>query len=127
MSNGTALLNQVCTFGELDIASAETTLDDAGISYNQFSEYLENYLKSTDTSFLDIDICGQVYEFLFHLVCEELKDILGDDLRNVTNIYIYHNFMCTDFDNYKEANELAHEIPEDERSDLINWFISETE
>ena len=121
--DGSELLAHLCPFGYCDILAAETALLEAGVSFHEFASYVYDFADDIEISFIDLDIAGLTYEYILQEARSEIESHTAHDICNETNIYTYFNYMCSCYDGYAGVKDIAEQIPESERSQLLNWFI----
>ena len=122
--NGSELLLYIVPFGALDLKAAETALVDADVSFREFADYLDDFIEDTGMNFLELDICALVYEFILQQVRSEIEELTGHDISE-TEIYTYGNYYCSCYDRFEAVSEIVQEIPEEERSRLLHWFVEQ--
>ncbi len=125
--DGRSLLMYLVPFGSADLACAETVLYEAGVTFHDFGEYVDEFMEDTEMGFFDLDLVWLAYEFVLQHVRGEIEQARGVDICNDTEIYTFGNFGCTTYDRCDSAHEAALEIEEDERSEMLKWFIENTE
>ncbi len=123
---GARLLLYLVPFGSLDMACAARVLKEADITYRDFGDYVDEFMADTEIRFFDLDLVYLCYEYILQNVRCEIEQATGIDICNDTEIYTFGNFGCTIYDRCDAAHEAALEIEEDERSDMLNWFIDNT-
>lgn len=85
------------------------SIKDRALYYSEMSRELES-------NFEDLDICGLAYEYVLNEMRQEISEVskylLGveTDIVNDCNLYVYCNYMCTDFDNTEETREFLTEL-----------------
>ena len=111
---------------ELDQQRAEKILSECEIDLQDISEYMDyNGLLN-----IGIDIIGVIYNYVLLKVRDEFYTETGEDIGN-NNIYVYSNYLDTQYDNRQETEEQITAAIEEGRfnlensSKLFQFFYSE--
>jgi len=83
------LMRSILPFGYLDLQAAAELLEEARVSFNDFSSYVEEFALDTGVEFDRLDICGLAYEYILQQARQEIEDQLAIDICNSTDIYVY--------------------------------------
>jgi len=115
---------QLLPFGYADIREAFLTLKRYNININEFAQYVEDYTKDTETPLTDIDICGCAYEYIL----QEIRDIIDTETHtDITDfgIYVYFNYMCSDFDDTEQTKDFIDDNKDLLDNDMIKTFYDD--
>lgn len=106
------LLLSLTSYGSGDLSAAAEWLDEAGLSTDDFGQYVEEWCKDTGSQMAGLDIAALALEFI-------VQEAGAANLAE----YIYGNFMCSDFDiDDDKAGEILYAIPEDEREEAWEFL-----
>lgn len=126
------LLKAIVPYGYSDVLAAANLLDTFKVDYNDYAEWLEEYLNDIgqtlikDGSIIDtcglIDICGLAHEYILSLIRDKIETALKVDILDM-GIYAYGNYMCSSFDNTEKFKAFIAEHKELLNDELIKTFV----
>jgi len=122
-----------CPYGYLDIQMAVKTYDEVGLTPDDLVEEIEEFCNSCDVKAEDCDPCYIAYDSIFQQVRNEIDEATGKDICNDVKeqIEVTGNFMCTQFDYTEGAKKeflaIVKKIKKEDRSEKLNWVLSEIE
>jgi hypothetical protein len=115
--------------GYRDIQAAVSILYDADIPFNDFLEYMDNYMQDCQVELKDLDIAGLAYEYVLGQARHDIEELTNVDILNEYDISVYGNYMCSSFDcseeTKQELEKIVSNISEDDITDTIKVLISE--
>jgi hypothetical protein len=125
------LLLQILPFGSLYISTCVRVLDEAGVCFGEFGEYIVDFCNDCDIQLPDLDICAQAFEYILQEARREIKEQTKVDILNDLEheVYVYGNYCCSSYDskNFKLTRKVIERIPVVERSKLLCWFLDHLE
>lgn len=126
-----SFLSNLLPYGSLDLYTCVKVLKKAGVEFDVFSEYVESFCEDTGSNLLKLDICALAFDYILQEARREIEEKIGVDILNdlKNEIYVIGNYCCTQFDSkdYAPTIKTIELIASDERSPLLDWFMSQIE
>jgi len=120
-------------FGSADIRALVITAINAGKDGRWCAEQITEYMDQCEAKLGEIDPNYVICDALLQEARNDIDQLTGIDILNDLSeeVNVSGNFMCTSLDYTEEAKEetlnVIKEIDEEDRTDAINWLISELE
>lgn len=121
---------ELSNFGSRDEARAVEVALEVGEDGSWVAEQINEYLDNTDTQLKDLrDPVYIVYDSIHQACRTEIGEHTKKDIINDLSpcVEVHGNCICTSFDGkeeaVKETLKLAKQIPEEDRSKKLTWFI----
>jgi len=85
--------------GYLDLKSACETFHAYGLTSQDLSDAIHDFMSNTGMSLEEIDVCYIAYDHILNHARNHIQESIGFDIVDdvTTEVSVYGNYMCTDF------------------------------
>jgi len=121
------LLKTLFGIGVLDLQRCSEILSECDVNTNNFADFIKSQAETRNVDPFNMDIIGLAYDYILKNAKREIEEHTGTTLTD--SVCVSANSLATDFD-YSPTDSDAIQtqlemIPEEQRSHLLSYFISQ--